>query len=306
MGGFRKELRTYAEFTFLQTGRIDVNTPLVAGHKGPVLDIAWCPFNDNIIASASDDAIVRVWQIPEGGLTRALTDPVVELHGHQRRVGFVMWHRSANNVLLSAGADCKIIIWNVGTGEILSSIDHPDLIFHCDWSWDGTRLVTTCKDKKIRVYDPRTGELEQVIKSLLRKSVNEILTDSFVLLFSSLPSFLLFLAVWLKLQEAEGHEGAKPQRAIYLRNNLIFTTGFSRMSERQYTLRSEASLGEAIVTETLDTSNGVLFPFYDPDINIVYLCAKVSRFYQLVFRLASLPVSFVSNHRLSLASLIIG
>jgi len=28
------------------------------------------------------------------------------------------------------------------------------------------------------------------------------------------------------------------------------------------------------VIETLDTSNGVLFPFYDPDVNLVYLCAK--------------------------------
>jgi coronin-1B/1C/6 len=77
------------------------------------------------------------------------------------------------------------------------------------------------------------------------------------------------------LQEAEGHDGAKPQRAIYLRNNLIFTTGFSRMSERQYSLRSESGLGEPIIMETLDTSNGVLYPFYDPDVNLLYLCAKV-------------------------------
>jgi len=218
-----------------KTGRIEVNTPLVAGHKGPVLDIQWSPFNDNVIASASEDAIVRVWQIPEGGLSRPLTEPIAELHGHQRRVGLVQWHRSADNVLLSAGADCKIIIWNVGTGDIITEINHPDLIFHCDWSWDGSRLVTTCKDKKIRVYDPHTGELEQ---------------------------------------EAEGHEGAKPQRAIYLRNGLIFTIGFSRMSERQYSLRSEVKLSEPIVLETLDTSNGVLYPFYDPDVNLVYLCAK--------------------------------
>lgn len=136
---------------------------MVSGHKGPVLDIAWCPFNDNVIASGSEDAIVRVWQIPDGGLTKSLTEPIVELSGHQRRVGLVSWHPSANNVLLSAGADCRIIIWNVGTGEVLSSIDHPDLIFHCSWSWDGSRLCTTCKDKKIRIYDPRTGEMEQVM-----------------------------------------------------------------------------------------------------------------------------------------------
>lgn len=46
------------------------------------------------------------------------------------------------------------------------------------------------------------------------------------------------------------------------------------MSERQYSLRSEANLKEPIIEETLDTSNGVLSPFYDPDTNLVYLCAK--------------------------------
>lgn len=87
----------------MQTGRVDVNQPLVAGHKGPVLDIAWCPFNDNVIASASDDALVRVWHIPNLGLVRPLTEPLVELPGHERRVGQVLWHPSANNVLLSVG-----------------------------------------------------------------------------------------------------------------------------------------------------------------------------------------------------------
>lgn len=218
-----------------KTGRIDVSYPLVAGHKGAVLDVAWCPFNDNVIASGCEDGIVRIWCIPEGGLTRPLVDPVVELVGHQRRAGTVLWHPSANNILLSAGSDCKVFIWNIGTGEMISQMDHPDLIFHCCWNWNGSRLVTTCKDKKIRVFDPRTGDLEA---------------------------------------EANGHDGAKPQRAIYLRNGHLLTVGFSRMSERQYALRKENALSEPIILETLDTSNGVLYPFYDPDVNLLYLCAK--------------------------------
>jgi coronin-1B/1C/6 len=36
-----------------------------------------------------------------------------------------------------------------------------------------------------------------------------------------------------------GHQGAKPARAIYLRDGRIFSTGFSRMSERQYALWDE-------------------------------------------------------------------
>src|SRR5690606_22035064 len=67
-----------------------------------------------------------------------------------------------NNVLLSAGADCKLIIWNVGTAEILSAISLPDLVFHVSWCWNGSRIVTTTKDKKIRIYDPKTGDMESV------------------------------------------------------------------------------------------------------------------------------------------------
>lgn len=39
---------------------MDKNYPLVTGHTAPVLDIDWCPHNDNVIASASDDTTVMV------------------------------------------------------------------------------------------------------------------------------------------------------------------------------------------------------------------------------------------------------
>lgn len=46
------------------------------------------------------------------------------------------------------------------------------------------------------------------------------------------------------------------------------------MSERQYSLRTPDCLEEPIVMVELDTSNGVMFPLYDPDTNLVYLCGK--------------------------------
>lgn len=69
-------------------------------------------------------------------------------------------------------------------------------------------------------------------------------------------------------------KGSKATRAIFLRHGLVFTTGFSKMSERQYSLRTPDCLGEPIVMVELDTSNGVMFPLYDPDTNLVYLCGK--------------------------------
>jgi len=228
-----------------KTGRIAPDAPLVAGHKGPVLDIAFCPHNDNVIASGSEDCYVKVWQIPDGGITRTMTESVVDLVHHQRRVGLVLWHPSAQNILLSAGSDNKVCIWNVGTGECLLSFTLPELVLSGCWNWDGSEVLFTCKDKTIRRVDPRTGEVEE---------------------------------------EAIAHEGSKGARAIYLKNGLVFTTGFTKHSERQYSLRAPGHLDDPIVMVELDTSNGVMFPIYDPDTNLVYLCGKgdsVIRYFEI-------------------------
>lgn len=76
-------------------------------------------------------------------------------------------------------------------------------------------------------------------------------------------------------EEAVAHEGGKASRAIYLKNGLVFTTGFTKHSERQYSLRAPGHLDDPIVMVELDTSNGVMFPLYDPDANLIYLCGKV-------------------------------
>lgn len=49
---------------------------------------------------------------------------------------------------------------------------------------------------------------------------------------------------------------------------------FSKSSERQYSLRAPDSLSEPIVMVELDTSNGVMFPLYDPDTSLIFLCGK--------------------------------
>lgn len=58
-----------------------------------------------------------------------------------------------------AGCDNVVLIWNVGTGEELYRLEglHPDLIYSVSWSRDGSRFCTACKDKSVRVIDPRRG-----------------------------------------------------------------------------------------------------------------------------------------------------
>ncbi|CAF3833293.1 unnamed protein product [Rotaria sordida] len=217
-------------------GRVDRNIPLVSGHKAAVLDIAWCPHNDNIIASGSDDCTVKIWQIPDGGITTTLTESTVDLIAHQRRVVQVVWHPSALNVLLSSGSDMKIFIWNVSKSAILSTVDcHTEAILSVAWNYNGSRIVTSCKDKMFRVINPRTGEI---------------------------------------IQSGAGHQGGKPARAIYLRDGRIFSTGFSKMAERQYAVWDENNLSAPLTMVELDSSNGILFPFYDEDTGMIFLCGK--------------------------------
>ncbi|CAJ0596975.1 unnamed protein product [Cylicocyclus nassatus] len=219
-----------------KVGRIDKDYPFVDAHKGACLEVAWSPFNDNVIASCSEDTTCKVWLIPDKGLIRTLSEPVVELSGHQKRVNTLAWHPVASNLLLTAGGENKLLLWNVGTGEALLEIaGHPDQIFCIGFNYDGSQFVTTCKDKKIRILDTRSGEV---------------------------------------LHEGMGHEGVKPQRAIFIRDGRVLTTGFTKRSERLYALRAPDNLSQPIIEEELDTSNGVLFPFYDEDTNLVYLCGK--------------------------------
>ncbi|XP_061616532.1 coronin-2B isoform X2 [Phyllopteryx taeniolatus] len=145
-----------------QSGRLDSHYPKVCGHQGNVLDIKWNPFFENIIASCSEDSSVRVWEIPDGGLRRNMTEAVLELYGHSRRVGLIEWHPTSSGILFSAGYDYKILIWNLEIGEPVKMIDcHTDVILSMSFNTDGSLLATSCKDRKLRVIEPRSGRVLQ-------------------------------------------------------------------------------------------------------------------------------------------------
>ncbi|XP_066992330.1 coronin-2B isoform X2 [Anabrus simplex] len=239
---------TFLVLPISNTGRLDFNSSRVTGHRGPVLDIKWNPFNDNIIASCSDDCTVKLWYIPDGGLVTHLTDWLIDLHGHKRRVGYIEWHPTAENILVSAGFDHLMIVWDVGHGEAVNVIDcHPDVIYSMSFNRDGSLIATTCKDKKLRVIEPRKG---------------------------------------IVLSEGICHAGTKACKVVFLGNTgRLLTTGFSRHSDRQYAVWSQSDLSEPLCVENIDCSSGVLFPYYDHDARVVFLAGKGDgniRYYEVV------------------------
>jgi WD40 repeat protein len=150
-----------------QTGKLDPHYPKVCGHRGNVLDIKWNPFDDFQIASCSEDATIKIWDIPKQLLARNLTAYSKELVCHSRRVGLVEWHPTAANILFSAGYDYKVMIWNLDTKESVISSPvrtitcHQDVILSMSFNTNGSLLATACKDRKIRILDPRLGTVLQ-------------------------------------------------------------------------------------------------------------------------------------------------
>jgi len=50
------------------------------------------------------------------------------------------------------------------------------------------------------------------------------------------------MSACVNVQEGYTHEGSKSIQVVYLKNGSLFTTGFSRMSERQYALWDGVSI----------------------------------------------------------------
>lgn len=57
---FSEWYRYYFKTALLQVGRIEKDYPFVDAHRAPCHEVAWSPFNDNVIASCSEDTTCKV------------------------------------------------------------------------------------------------------------------------------------------------------------------------------------------------------------------------------------------------------
>ncbi|GLE05962.1 hypothetical protein PINS_up015173 [Pythium insidiosum] len=222
-----------------KVGKFDPDFPLVSGHRGAILDFDFNPFHEHLIASASDDTTIKIWGIPEGGLSETCVEPLVDLQGHGRKVTLINFHPTANNVLASTSADFSVRLWDIEKGsEIVSMEAHGEnLVQDLAWSWTGSMLGTTCKDKIVRLYDARSGQVAA-------------LKDG-------------------------AHGGTKSVKMTFLGDKETFVTvGFTKQSQRQFKIWDPRKLDKELKKVDIDQAAGVIMPFYDPDTNLLYLCGK--------------------------------
>lgn len=218
-------------------GRKSKTMPLLHAHTDTVTDMDFSPFHDGLLATGSQDCLVKLWHIPEGGLQESLSNPQCVFSHKQRRVEAVRFHPTAD-CLLSSTSYTTLTLWDVAAQkEIFSNSQHSEVIQSLSWKTDGRLLVTSCKDKKLRVYDPRASS-----------SITHA-TDS--------------------------HQSIKDSRVVWLADsNRILTTGFDAQRLRQVYIRDLRKFSEPEKSLELDSSTGILMPLFDPDTNMLFLAGK--------------------------------
>jgi len=230
--------------------------------------LAFSPFHDYVYATVSDDCYTKIWQIPKEfpktdakGLGEE--NVLQNLSGHKRKVGTLEWNPVAENVLATAGADYDLKIWDVSTGTDQYTVSgHGGIIQSINWNYNGTQLVTYCKDKKMRFVDPRSNKITS---------------------------------------ETDSHTGVKGGRPLWMgKHEFVISCGVSKSPEREILVYDPRNLAHHVHRTGVDNANGLLQPYYDEDTDILFLSGKGDgsvKYYEIeIEQPANVMVHFLSQY----------
>lgn len=227
----------------------DGASPILKGHSGTILDTEWSPFDDSMLATASEDCTIKFWSIPDdweptnekglGNKGEDFSDSLMELDGHRKKVTLIRFHPTASNTMLSTSADYTVKTWDIEAGTAISSLETSNLTQDIIWDVRGDNYATSNKDKSVRIIDGRTGSESSKIDI--------------------------------------AHDGSKSTKIQWLGaegGTHILTTGASKQSMREMKVWDLKNLSKPLHVEPVDTASGALMPMYDRDTGVIYLCGK--------------------------------
>jgi hypothetical protein len=221
-----------------KTGRL-VNPPMIEAHKSSLQDFDISPFNEHLVVT-SDGGAIKLWQVPEGGLTETMREASGEVTGEAvKRLSQLNFHPTSENLLTTCGKDFCLRLFDItNSKQVVAFKDnaHSDLILSTSWSIDGALVATGCKDKMLRISDPRAGKV---------------------------------------IHTTEAHPGVKGFTATWLgRRDQIVTAGFSKNGERLLSIWDFRSFSSALHSAPIDTSPGMITPYYDAATEMVFLLGR--------------------------------
>ena len=220
-----------------QYKRFEADIPLIRGHSNPVVDFDFSPFNDSLLATASEDGSLKLWCIPDEGITKDVHEADAELRGHTRKLILQKFHPSSDYTIVTSSLDTTIRIWDISQQKCAITFEGvKSPTYSLDWSHNGSLLGTLTKDKNLSIFDPRGDQVAQQVSA---------------------------------------HEGSKPQKHVWLGDSqTILTCGFSKLSEREYAVWDARNFASPLIKKRLDDYGGVPFTYFDDDSKVVFVVGK--------------------------------
>mmetsp|Transcript_818 Transcript_818/g.1377 ORF Transcript_818/g.1377 Transcript_818/m.1377 type:complete len:923 (-) Transcript_818:153-2921(-) len=234
----------------------NVSPSVFSGHRGAVLSLAFSPFHEDLLATASEDSHVKVWRVPEDGKVDGIdgNDALADYAGHTNSVRCCNFHPRTENMIATASLDSTVRLWDINSGADVCRVDmdlpEGGTIGNLDFNYSGYQILAACKDKVIRVVDPRhAGVVQSTPTSQLGRNLRAIWCNS--------PT-----------------------------DSAIVATFIGSSGRRQIQTWDSRNLAQPTSTQSIDSASGTLFPMYDEDTGLCIVAGKgdtIVRHFELTF-----------------------
>ncbi|XP_007499130.2 coronin-7 isoform X1 [Monodelphis domestica] len=214
------------------------NVAYLGCHSDLVTDFDFSPFDDHLLVTGSADRMVKLWRLPATATDQDLPSaPGVVLGPEDCQVELLKFHPTSDTVLVST-SDKVVKVWDLALKHTLTELGgHSDQVQSVAWSSNGVLLGTSCKDKHLRVFDPRTKPTAS--------------------------------------QSTQGHENHKDSQLVWTNSQEhLLSTGLNQMREHEVKLWDTRCFASALTSFTLHTSPGSLIPLLDADSGLLILGGK--------------------------------